>query len=87
MCEIEKVTSASYLILSRQVSCTCLKAKSPKGQYYHLHHLLSNQIFQICGKTTSHVTNEIPTFAAWVNVSYSEAEAVTLAFLYFLSFL
>lgn len=86
-CEIEKVTNASYLILSRQASCTYLKAKSPKGQCYHLHYFLSNEIFQICGKATSYITNEIPAFPASVNVSYSEAEAVTLAFLYFLSFL
>jgi len=86
-CEIEKVKNASYLILFRQVSCTYLKAKSPNGQRYHLHYFLSNEIFQICGKATSHITNEIPAFAASVNLPYSEEEAVTLAIPYFLSFL
>lgn len=86
-CEIEKVTNASYLILSRWVSCTYLKAESPKGQCYHLYYFLSNEIFQICGKATSHITSEIPAFAALVKLPYSEEVAVTLAILYFLSFL
>lgn len=67
-CEIEKVMNASYLILCRQVSCTYLKAERPKGQCYHLYYFLSNEIFQICGKATSHITNEIPAFAALVNL-------------------
>lgn len=83
-CEIEKVTNASCLILSRQVSCTYLKARSPKGQCYHLYYFLSNEIFQICGKATSHDTNEIPAFAALLNVPSREGAAVTLASLYFL---
>lgn len=70
-CEIEKVMNASYFILSRQVLCTYLKAKNPKGQCYHLYYFLSNEIFQICGKATSHIANEIPAFAASVNLPYS----------------
>lgn len=83
-CEIEKVTNASCLILSRQVSCTYLKARSPKGQCYHLYYFLSNEIFQICGTATSHDTDEIPAFAALLNVPSREGAAVTLASLHFL---
>lgn len=86
-CEIEKVMNASCLILSRQVSCTYLKARSPKGQCYHLYYFLSNEIFQICGKATSPDTNEIPVFAALLDVPSREGAAVALAILYFLIFL
>lgn len=81
-CEIEKVTNASCLILSRQVSCTYLKARSPKGQCYHLYYFLSNEIFQICGRATSHDTNERAAFAALLSVPAREGAAVTLASLY-----
>lgn len=86
-CEIEKVTNASCPILSRQVSCTYLKARSPKGWCYHLYYFLSNEIFQICSKATSYDTNEIPVFAAQLNVPSREGAAVTLATLYFHIFL
>lgn len=86
-CEIEKATNASCLILFRQASCTYLKARRPKGQCYHLYYFLSNEIFQICGKATSHDTNEIPAFAALLGVPAREGAAVTLASLYVLIFL